>query len=140
MDRRAPIRTLLALATIFAFAHPSPAFAAAVSDDWQPPSVIISDQGISPDTAATGSGHAFVLESTAEALVVVAFSLREGQRVACARRGRTPRLGQVFALSERSPLVCHAMPGRYEFTAQHRVQLASGATEVKRSAGSIEVS
>ena len=140
MDRRAPIRTLLALATIFAFAQPSAAFAATAPDDWQLPSVTITDRGISPDTAATGGGHAFVLESTAEASVVVEFSLRDGQRIACASRGRTPRLGQVFALSERSPLVCHGMPGRYEFTAQVRVRLASGAVQMKRSAGSIEIS
>lgn len=107
---------------------------------WSVPSVTITESGLSRADAPTGSGQAFVLQSSVETTVIVQFDLQEGQRVACAMRGRTPRLAEVFTLSKGSALVCHARAGRYEFTAHRRVRLASGASRLSQSMGWIEVS
>ncbi len=149
MEYRTPSRRLQVLATLFgivAFVLVQPAFAAPVEPTASPvsslavPAITVTEQGLAPNDAVTGNGHAFVLESGVSSLVVVSFALQAGQRVACAAPGRTPRLARVFALTPGATLVCHAMPGRYAFTANHPLQLASGDVASSRVSGWIEIS
>lgn len=140
MDLGATTRAILALIISGLLAQLS--FAAAPEASTPPPlpAIAISEQGLSPTGALAGRGHAFVLENNAESTVAVEFMLREGQRVACAPRGRTPRLDQTFSLSAGGSLICHARPGRYAFTARGPLRLAADAIGVGRFTGWIEIS
>jgi hypothetical protein len=133
------VASSLLTATVVFFAQAAVAAAANRPEADAPPRIAITEQGLAPKKAVTGSGHAFVLESGVEGPVVVAFALLDGQRVACASPGRTPRLGQVFAVAPGSRLICHALPGRYAFVADHPLHLASGIW-VNHLTGWIEIS
>ena len=145
MHHRTPPRSAAALTVVAAivqlmFAGAADATAFERSTPPPVPAIVVTEQGLAPNDAVTGSGHAFTLESGIATPIAVAFELEPGQRVACAAPGRTPRLGRIFALSPGATLVCHAMPGRYRFTANHPLQLDSGAVARRLLSGWIEIS
>ncbi len=94
---------------------------------------------LAPADSAVAAGQPFVLANGSGSIARVEFDLKRGDGLPCGTPGQASRNGRKFLVEAGSELVCHAEPGRYDYTVFQNLRTGSGEFEHRREKGRVEV-
>lgn len=94
---------------------------------------------LAPAEAAVGAGRPFVLANASGSIARIEFDLERGEGLPCAAPGHAGQRGRRFLVEAGSELVCHAEPGRYDYTVFQSLRTAEGEFVHRREQGRVEV-